>query len=162
MRMCTAIAASRLIGAVVMRSRLRSNAKLADTCAALCAARCSEQAATAETAAASLGFPMADATLQLALVFTVGPMNTSRCIQGSEPIRSESACKAAAVAMGLRFEDVIEAGPSGCHLTEDGVFFNPLDQGGRRCPVVAVSSLLPTPHAQDTHASRLQRSARSS
>ena len=123
-------------------------AKLDDTCAALCAARCSEQAATAETAEANLSFPMADAALKLALVFTVGPTNTSRCIQGSEPIRSESACKAAAFAMGLPFEDVIEAGPSGCHMTEDGVFFNPLDQGGPHCPVVAVICLPPMQHAQ--------------
>jgi hypothetical protein len=105
------------------------SAKLDEACAALCATRCSELTATVETAEANLSFPIADASLQLALVFTVGPTNTSRCIQGSEPIRSESACKAAAVAMGLPFEDVIEAGPSGCHMTEDGVFFNPLDQG---------------------------------
>jgi hypothetical protein len=129
--------------------------KLDDTCAALCAARCSELTATVETAAASLSFPMADASLQLALVFTVGPTNTSRCIQGSEPIRSESACMAAAVAMGLRFEDVIEAGPSGCHLTEDGVFFNPLDQGE---PVIAVICVPLTQHAH----SRIQRATHNS
>jgi hypothetical protein len=35
--------------------------------------------------------------------------------------------------MGLPFEDVIEAGPSGCHMTEDGVFFNPLDHGEPHC-----------------------------
>ncbi len=110
------------------------SAKLDEACAALCAARCSELTAAAETAEANLSFPMADATLQLALVFTVGPMNTSRCIQGSEPIRSESACKAAAFAMGLPFEDATEAGPSGCHMTEDGVFFNPLEQGNPNAP----------------------------
>ena len=110
--------------------------KLDETCAALCAARCSEQAATAETAEANLSFPfpMADAAVNLALVFTVGPTNTSRCIRGSQPIRSESACKAAAFAMGLPFEDVIEAGPFGCHMTEVGVFFNPLDQGEPHAP----------------------------
>jgi hypothetical protein len=104
---------------------------LAKTCAAFCAARCSEHTATAETAEAPLSFPltMADLAVKPALVFTVGPTNTSSCIQGSEPIRSESACKAAAFAMGLPFQDVIGAGPSGCHMTEDGVFFNPLDQG---------------------------------
>ncbi len=123
-------------------------AKLDEACAALCAASCSELTAASETAEANLRFPIADATLQLALVFTVGPTNTSRCIQGSEPIRSESACKAAAFAMGLPFEDVIEAGPSGCHMTEDGVFFNPLDQGGPHCPVVAVICLPPMQHAQ--------------
>ena len=85
---------------------------------------------------------MADAAVNLALVFTVGPTNTSRCIQGSEPIRSESACKAAAFAMGLPFEDVIEAGPSGCHMTEDGVFFNPLDQGGPHAPSSPSSACL--------------------
>ena len=103
------------------------SAKLDEACAALCATRCSEQAATAEIAEANRSFPFAMANL--ALVFTVGPTNTSWCIQGSESIRSESACKAAAFAIGLPFEDVIEAGPSGCHMTEDGVFFNPLDQG---------------------------------
>jgi hypothetical protein len=72
---------------------------------------------------------MADVAVKPALVFTVGPTNTSRCIQGSDPIRSENGCKAAAVAMGLPFEDVTEAGPSGCHMIEDAVFFNPLDQG---------------------------------
>jgi hypothetical protein len=123
-------------------------AKLDEACAALCATRCSELTAAAETAEANLSFPMADATLQLALVFTVGPTNTSRCIQGSEPIRSESACKAAAFAMGLPFEDATEAGPSGCRMTEDGVFFNPLDQGGPHCPVVAVICLPPMQHAQ--------------
>ena len=122
-------------------------AKLDETCAALCAARCSEQTAAAQTAEANLSFAMADAALQLALVFTLGPTNTSRCIHGSEPIRSESACKAAAFAMGLPFEDVIEAGPSGCHMTEDGVFFNPLGQGGPHCRAIAVICL-PLRHAQ--------------
>ena len=147
MRMCEAMRPHR----VPVRSDAQlspQSTKLDETCAALCAARCSEQAATAETAEANLSFPIADAALQLALVFTVGPMNTSRCIQGSEPIRSESACKAAAFAMGLPFEDVIEAGPSGCHMTEDGVFYNPLDQGGPHCPVVAVICLPPMQHAQ--------------
>ena len=116
--------------------------KLDETCAALCAARCSEHIAAAETAEANFSFPMADAALKLALVFTVGPTNTSRCVHGSEPIRSESACKAAAVAMGLPFEDVIEAGPSGCHMTEDGVFFNPLDQGEPHAPSLPSSGCL--------------------
>jgi hypothetical protein len=104
---------------------------LAKTCVALCAARCSEHTATVEISEAPLSFPltMADVAVKPALVFTVGPTNTSSCIQGSEPIRSESACKAAAFEMGLPFEDVIETGPSGCHMTEGGVFFNPLDQG---------------------------------
>jgi hypothetical protein len=126
------------------------SAKLDETCAALCAARCSEQTAPAETAEANLSFPMADAALKLSLVFTVGPTNTSRCIQGSEPIRSESACKAAAFAMGLPFEDVIEAGPSGCHMTEDGVIYNPLDQGEPHAPVIAVICLPLMQHAQNT------------
>ena len=118
--------------------------KLDETCTALCAARCSEQAATAETAEATLRFPfpMAVAAVHLARVVTVGPTNTSRCIQGSESIRSESACKAAAFAMGLPFEDVIEAGPFGCHMTEVGVFFNPLDQGEPHAPSLPSSGCL--------------------
>jgi hypothetical protein len=140
MRMCEAMHRHGISVRSDAQPSLQS-AKLDETCAALCAARCSEQTATARTAEANLSFSMADAALKLALVFTVGPTNTSRCVQGSQPIRSESACKAAAVAMGLPFDDVIEAGPSGCHMTEDGVFYNPLDQGEPLSPLIAAIRL---------------------
>ncbi len=49
-----------------------------------------------------------DDILKKATVFIVSPVNTSGCVHGSKPIDTKSGCKAAAAALGVPFEDVME------------------------------------------------------
>jgi hypothetical protein len=64
-----------------------------------------------------------------------GTLNTSSCPTGSEPIRTEAACKTAALAMGRSYDSSSSSGkyPKGCYLRTGGngrVSFNPHATGG--------------------------------